>query len=177
MRSATWALVLIFLSACPADLSAQDVPIEQRPEAPAKAASSSPAITLRNPANRLEPGKKPDAGPSILTLVGSLALVLGVFLGLAWAFRRMMPPGAGPLPPEVFEVLGRAPLANRQQAHLLRCGNKLLLVSAGAAGVSPLAEITDTAEVDRLTNLCQQSRPAAATALRRALCQKGESHD
>jgi len=73
-------------------------------------------------------------------------------------------------------VLGRAPLANRQQAHLLRCGNKLLLVSAGTAGTEPLTEITDPAEVERLTELCRRARPnIATTALSRILGQKGKS--
>lgn len=177
MRSATWAIVLILLSAHPAELSAQDASNTQQPEASARTTSSSPAIALHNPTNRSELGKKPDGTTSIVAVVGSLMLVLGVFLAVAWVFRRMLPSGAGPLPPEVFEVLGRAPLANRQQAHLLRCGNKVLLVSAGVAGVSPLAEITDPAEVDRLTDLCRQARPnVAATAFRNVFRQKGKSN-
>ena len=96
---------------------------------------------------------------------------------MVWLLRRASPPGAGLLPAEAFEVLGRAPLANRQQAHLLRCGNKLLLVSASAAGTEPLAEITDPAEVDRLTSLCRQSRSnVATTALSQMFRQKGKSN-
>jgi flagellar biogenesis protein FliO len=125
----------------------------------------------------VEPGKKPDGTPSLVAVFGSLALVLGIFFALVWMLRRASP-GAGVLPAEVFEVLGRAPLANRQQAHLLRCGNKLLLVSTGAAGTEPLTEITDPSEVERLTNLCRESRPAAATtALGRMFGQKGKSND
>jgi len=177
MRSATWAIVLILLSACPAEPTAQAAPNTQQPEAIAEPALPLSAPKSQDPASRLQRDKKSDGTPSIVTVVGSLVLVLGVFLAVAWVFRRMLPPGAGPLPPEVFEVLGRAPLANRQQAHLLRCGNKLLLVSAGAAGVSPLAEITDPAEVDRLTNLCRQSRPSVATtAFRNVFRQKGKSN-
>jgi flagellar protein FliO/FliZ len=163
MRSAIWTMALLLLSACPAELSAQATPITE-----AKA---------HNSVNRTEPGKKPDGLPSAVTVFGSLALVLGVFFALVWALRRASPPGAALLPTEAFEVLGRAPLANRQQAHLLRCGNKLLLISAGAAGTEPLTEITDPAEVERLTDLCRQARPnVATTALRRMFRQKGESN-
>jgi flagellar protein FliO/FliZ len=176
MRSTMWAIVLTLLSAFPAELSAQAAPNLQQVEASTEAVSSSPALKPHNPANRGEAGKRPDGSSSFWTLIGSLALVLGLFFAIAWAFRRLLPPGAGPLPPEVFEMLGRVPLAGRQQMHLLRCGGKLLLVSVGVAGVSTLTEITDPAEVERLTNLCRQARPAAATALGRVF-QKGENRD
>jgi flagellar protein FliO/FliZ len=175
MRLATWTTVLMLLTACPAVLPAQTTPNPPETETSVESRSSSSALKLGNATNRVESDKNRDAGPSFLTLVGGLLLVLALFFAAAWAFRRMLPPGAGPLPSEVFEMLGGAPLAGRQQAHLLRCGNKLLLVSTGVAGVTPLTEITDPAEVERLTNLCRQSRPAA-TALRRVF-QKGESHD
>jgi flagellar biogenesis protein FliO len=177
MRSAVLAIVLVLLSAFTAELSAQTLPDRQQSEATGESVSSSPALKPHNPANRLEPGKKPDAGSSLFTLIGSLVLVLGLFFAIAWAFRRMSPTGTCPLPVEVFEVLGRGPLAGRQQAHLLRCGNKVLLVSVGATGVSTLTEITDPAEVDRLTNLCRQARPVATTALHRIFRQKEGGHE
>jgi flagellar protein FliO/FliZ len=174
MRSATWAIALMLVTACPAALPAQTAPAAPGAEASLESRSSSPALKLGGSTNRTEADKKHDVGPSFLTLIGSLMFVLALFFAIAWAFRRVLPPGAGPLPPEVFEVLGRAPLAGRQQAHLLRCGGKLLLVSVGAAGVSTLAEISDPAEVERLASLCRQARPAALHSVFR---QKGASHD
>jgi flagellar biogenesis protein FliO len=102
--------------------------------------------------------------PLVVTVGGSLALVLGVFFLIAWAVRRAAPHGLTVLPSEVVEVLGRAPLAGRQQLHLLRCGKKLILVSVTPAGAETLTEITDPEEVDRLAGLCQQARPNSATA-------------
>ena len=102
--------------------------------------------------------------PSLVTVIGSLAVVLGIFFLVAWCMRRAAPPGLTALPPEAFEVLGRAPMANRQQAYLLRCGNKLLLVSVTGAGVETLTEIVDPVEVDRLAGLCRQAQPNSATA-------------
>ena len=82
------------------------------------------------------------------------------------------------MPGEVVEVLGRAPLANRQQIHLLRCGNKLLLVSVTPTGAETLTEITDPMEVDRLAGLCQQAQPGSATAaFRKVLQQFGHEPD
>jgi len=102
--------------------------------------------------------------PSVVTVAGSLAVVLGIFFLVAWGMRRTAPPGSALLPDEVFEVLGRSSMANRQQVHLLRCGNKLVLVSVTPEGAETLTEITDPFEVDRLSGLCHQARPNSATA-------------
>jgi len=102
--------------------------------------------------------------PLVVTVGGSLAVVLGVFFLIAWAVRSAAPRGLTLLPSEVVEVLGRAPLAGRQQLHLLRCGKKLILVSVTPAGAETLTEISDPEEVDRLAGLCQQARPNSATA-------------
>jgi len=118
-----------------------------------------PGRSKRSPA-----GSSPDAPTSMVTVVASLATVLGLFLLAAWGLRRLAPAGMTALPGEVFEVLGRAPLGSRQQVHLIRCGRKLLLVSVTAGGTQTLTEVTDPPEVDRLSGLCQQARPNSATA-------------
>jgi flagellar protein FliO/FliZ len=105
----------------------------------------------------------PSAGPAIVSMLGSLAIVLGLFFGLAWFMRRGLPKGSRVVPSEVLEVLGRAPLAARQQMHVVRFGHKLVLVSVSAGGAEPLAEITDAAEVDRLAGICQQTQANSAT--------------
>jgi flagellar biogenesis protein FliO len=110
--------------------------------------------------------------PSLATTAGSLAVVLGLFFALVWMMRRASPKGSVLLPGEVVEVLGRAPLAGRQQMHLLRCGNKLLLVSVTPAGAETLTEVTDPLEVDRLAGLCRQAHPQSATAAFRQVFQQ-----
>jgi flagellar protein FliO/FliZ len=104
------------------------------------------------------------SGPfsAILTVLGSLAIVLGLFAGMAWLMRRGLPTGGGRLPSGVVEVLGNAPLASRQQMHVLRFGGKLLLVCVSQNGVDTLSEIEDAVEIERLMNLCQKSRATAA---------------
>jgi len=111
-----------------------------------------------------DPAKKPNALPSMVTVAGSLGVVLGIFLLIAWLMRRAAPQGLTRLPNEAFEVLGRAPLAGRQNVHLVRCGNKLLLVSVTPAGTETLTEIADPQEVDRLAGLCRQASPRSSTA-------------
>ncbi len=78
--------------------------------------------------------------------------------------RRTGPKPAGVLPNEAFAVLGRAPLNTGSFAQLLRVGNKLVLVAVTSDGAQPLTEVTDPDEVDRLTGLCQGSRPGGHSA-------------
>ena len=123
--------------------------------------ASTPAAGRRGAGNQKTGGL--GGMPSLVTTASSLAVVLGLFFVFAWVIRRAAPRGSMLLPGEVIEVLGRAPLANRQQIHLLRCGNKLLLVSATPTGVETLTELTDPEEVDRLAGLCRAAQPGSAT--------------
>jgi flagellar biogenesis protein FliO len=133
-----------------------DYQAPSEPELPA-------ATPLAPPQNSmpLSPAAQPKAAGSrrevstMLTGAASLAIVVGLFLLVAWAVRRGMPRTSALLPAEAVEVLGRMPLAGKQQLQMLRCGNKLLLVYIAPSGVQTLTEITDTAEVDRLAALCQ----------------------
>lgn len=105
-----------------------------------------------------------DAGSSLATGLASLAVVLGLFFIATWALRRGMPAGANLLPYGVVEILGRAPLAGRQQVYLVRVGNKLLLVALGQGTVEALTEITDLSEVESLTERCRRPRTVPASA-------------
>ena len=67
--------------------------------------------------------------PAVLSMFGSLAVVIGLFLGLVWLLRRGSPKAARLLSSDVVEVLGRSPLAGRQQMHVIRFGNRLLLIA------------------------------------------------
>jgi flagellar biogenesis protein FliO len=91
-------------------------------------------------------------------VLGSLTVVLAAFFVLVWLSRKTAPKGLAPLPGEVFESLGRAPLTARQQLQLIRLGNKLVLLSVTPTGAETLTEITDADEVNRLAGLCQQGR-------------------
>ncbi len=127
-----------------------------------------------------EPGSRPGGATSLLTVGGSLAVVLGLFLLVAWALKRAMPGRSGLLPSEVVEVLGRASLGARQQVHLVRCGSKLLLVSATPGGMETLTEIAEPDEVQRLAALCRQTQPGSTTATFRKVFQQltaGAGHD
>jgi flagellar biogenesis protein FliO len=150
-------------------------------KAPWAGAASPLPLRPHTPADRTETSHRPEGLQSIATVGGSLAAVLGVFFLIVWLLRRASPRGLGILPGEAFEVLGRAPLANSQQVHLIRCGNKLLLVAVAAAGAgasaTTLTEITDPEEVDRMADLCRQGRTSdTAATFRRAFRQAEVRH-
>jgi flagellar biogenesis protein FliO len=133
---------------------------------PLKPAGHTTPLRLTPPgrAATQEAGRGAGRAGSLVTIGGSLALVVGLFLVFAWILRRTAPRGAAPLPAEVVEVLGRTVLAGRQQIQVLRFGRKLLLVSVTPAGSETLSEITDPDEVTRLLGFCQQSRPGSTTS-------------
>ncbi|MCE9607554.1 MAG: hypothetical protein K8U03_21920 [Planctomycetia bacterium] len=95
----------------------------------------------------------------VVTVLASLGVVLGLFIGMAWLMRRGLPKQGRLLPREAVESLGRIPFPGRQQGQLLRVGNKMVLVSFSNSGADVIAEITDPLEVDRLSGLCAQHDP------------------
>ena len=99
-----------------------------------------------------------------MTVISSLAVVLGLFFMTAWVMRRTGSGRLAGLPSDVFEMLGRAPLNNRQQVHLMRCGSKLLFVSVTPDGAETLTEIDDPDEVTRLAGLCRANQSGSASA-------------
>lgn len=114
-----------------------------------------------------------DSSPtSWTTMFLSLGAVLGLFLGSVWLIKKTLPTAAPRLPAEVVEVLGCTPLASRQSAHLIRFGNKLLLVSLSQGGAETLTEITDPVEVDRIAGLCRAQQPQSASASFRSLLEQ-----
>jgi len=150
----------------------------------AAAASAAPAADLALP---LKPLQKPSgeangrfragsAGNAVTKVITSLAVVLGLFLLGVLILRKANTRGGAMLPGEVVQTLGRAPLSGRQEMHLVRVGNKLLLLSVTATGAETLTEITEPEEIDRLAGICRQSHPDSITAsFREILWQCGQT--
>ena len=108
------------------------------------------------------------ATPTI-TVASSLAVVLGLFAALVWGSRKL---GNGSIhskgiPKEVVQSLGSLPLDPRTRITMLRCGNRVLVLSQSAGNTQTLCEITDPAEVQGLTAACLgDAKHDFATALR-----------
>jgi flagellar biogenesis protein FliO len=117
-------------------------------------ANTKPGLALAPPTAEAKGGWRAEMSP-MLSAAASLGIVLGLFLLVVMVVRRGMPKTAAQLPREAVQLLGRAPLVGRQYLHLVRCGNKLLLLSVSAGSSTTLTEITDPEEVQRLIELCE----------------------
>jgi flagellar protein FliO/FliZ len=100
---------------------------------------------------------------SVVTVLGSLGIVLGLFFVSMWLFRGNASKAGQNLPAEVVEPLGRTIVAKGQRLQLIRFGRKLVLVSLSSAGIEPISEITDPVEVDRIAGLCHGKGPLSST--------------
>ncbi len=102
---------------------------------------------------------------SLGTAGAGLAIVVGLFFVCVWLLRRGGPKPTSPLPKDAVAVLGRVPLVGRNFAQLIQIGNKLVLVSITPDGVTtPITEITDPTEVDRLLGICLRNHKHSTTA-------------
>ncbi len=119
-----------------------------------------------------EPGEKRGASDmldgfatnQLKSLGSALAVVLGLMLVCVWIMKRAAPKGVQLAPSDVARVIGRVPLAAKQQAQLIYLGNKILLISVTPAGSETLGEIDDPSEVQRIVALCQQNDTTSAKA-------------
>ena len=98
---------------------------------------------------------KPEFTP-IVSVGGSLFIVIAAFFLLAALLRKVSPKGNRPLPKEAFECLGRYFLTQKHQVQVLRMGSRIVLVSVMPDGVRTLAEITDPDEVVSFLGLCRR---------------------
>lgn len=107
---------------------------------------------------------KPELTP-VLSIGGSLLIVIAAFFLLAILFRKVSPQGNRPLPKEAFECLGRYFLTQKHQLQVLRLGNRIVLVSVMPDKVSTLAEITDPDETVAFLGLCRRLDKNSATEM------------
>jgi flagellar protein FliO/FliZ len=121
-------------------------PIELRPSSKAKSGS-------------LEAPKS--SWTAAVSMFFSLAIVLSFFFLVAWFVKKSQPSSMLKLPNSVVQVMGRTPMAPRQQMYVVRFGSKLLLVSHQPGQTQTLCEITDADEVQRIAGLCEANQPGS----------------
>lgn len=138
--------------------------------------------TKRTPLNAkkldssLEDGKRSGSNTlQMLFSVGSsLLIVIGLFLGVAWCYRKTLNNSMGGIPKQVVSVLGRTAIAPRQQLVLVRFGSKMVLISLNQGETRTISEITDPIEVDQLAGACESHQPHSLTnSFRTILNQSG----
>ncbi|QEG42885.1 flagellar biosynthetic protein FliO [Roseimaritima ulvae] len=106
--------------------------------------------------SRVKDAENTEGGTTLplTTVFSSLAIVLGLFGALVWVLRRSGGAGLSNVSKDTLQVLGRAPLAPRQNIVLVRCGRRVLVLAVGGTNTSTLAEITDPDEINELLAGC-----------------------
>ena len=105
--------------------------------------------------------KPKSAWSATLSMFLSLAVVISFFLLIVWLIKKSQPHAFVKLPGEVVQVMGRTPMAPRQQMYVVRFGSKLLLISHQPGQTQTLCEIDNLDEVQRLAGLCEANQPGS----------------
>lgn len=138
---------------------------------------SNQQLTPLSPPSPSSSEVKTQSGSSLqmlLSIGSSLMMVIGLFLGSVWLYRKSIGSSkAGGLPKNVVQILGRTPVATRQQLVLLRFGPKLVLLSMVQGETRAISEISDPLEVDRLAGLCEGSQPGSVSSSFREILTQG----
>ena len=86
----------------------------------------------------------PDAGVSLIRVVGALALVLGLFLGGVWLFKNWQRLGIQGGRQPKLNVLETRSLGARQAVFVVGYEKQRFLVATSPAGVNLLSHLPDT---------------------------------
>ncbi len=134
------------------------------------------------------PGQAVNASPSnlelqgtkrgrnrVATTISSLGVAAGLMLGFIWLSRRVRPQGSLTVPDDLVEVIGKVALDSKHRAHLVRFGDRLLLLSLQGTGVSKLGEIP-FAELSRASGSGQLTSPGKRSIGDVALTQASRAH-
>ncbi|HEX4266112.1 MAG TPA: flagellar biosynthetic protein FliO [Verrucomicrobiae bacterium] len=126
-------------------------------------ATNSPALPLTLP-------QLPDAGPSVLRVMGALALVLGIFLGGVWVFRNWqrltIQRGRAPK----LNVIETRSLGGKQALYVVGYEQERFLLASSPAGVNLLSHLPAATETDGPADTTSTpAAPSFAQALTKVL--------
>ncbi len=109
-------------------------------------------------------------GRGPLASVTSLTLLAGGVLLVLWMMRRSTPAQRGRLPAEALEVLGQSVISPRLAVHLIRVGQRVVLVGSAPQSATALLEISGAEEVESLVAACRtEESSSVAASMRRVL--------
>lgn len=99
----------------------------------------------------------PNFSQSATRMVAALAVVLGAFMVLLWVTKKIQGPSQSIMSKQTLEVLGQKQINKIHSLHLIRLGQRILLISASDSSVTCLSEINDPVEVAQLLNTNSQA--------------------
>jgi flagellar biogenesis protein FliO len=99
----------------------------------------------------------PNFSQSATRMVAALAVVLGAFMVLLWVTKKIQGPSQSIMSKQTLEVLGQKQINKIHSLHLIRLGQRILLVSASDSSVTCLSEINDPLEVAQLLETNSQA--------------------
>ena len=109
----------------------------------------------------------PEAGPSLLRVLGALALVLGLFLGGVWLIRNGRLSAFGRGRSARLNVLETRSLGARQALYVVGYGQERFLIGSTPAGINLLSHLASSPE----TEADATAEPAANLSFPQALAQ------
>lgn len=89
----------------------------------------------------------PDTGTSILRVFGSLAVVVGLFLGGVWCFKNWQRLVAGKGRNPRLQILEVKPLGGRHALYLVAYEHQRLLIASSPGGVNLITHLPESDEV------------------------------
>jgi hypothetical protein len=92
-----------------------------------------------------------------------LLAALGAAFAAVAAYRAWAGRTTPTLPPDVFELLGEAPLGGQQSVRVVRFGPRTLLIGLSSAGCQTLAEIADPQATECIVSACRGTRRRSAS--------------
>ena len=114
----------------------------------------------------------PDAGPSLLRVLGALALVIGLFLGGAWLYRNGRQIGLRRGRAPRLNILEVRSLGGRQSVFVVGYDQQRFLLGSTPAGINLLSHLPAAAE-EEAANGDSAAQPSFAQALVQVL--KGQT--
>jgi flagellar biogenesis protein FliO len=125
------------------------------------------AATTNLFSSSLNSSSLPDAGPSLLRVLGALALVLGLFLGGVWLVRNGRFTCLTRGRTARLNVLETRSLGARQALYVVGYGQERFLIGSTPAGINLLSHLASSSESDADLS----SQPAANMSFSQALSQ------
>lgn len=139
----------------PVALLAPEEPRSRAAEVAVGSHGPGPAGTPAPFDGRLAPDRPAPAALADWRLLGAMIAAFAVLAGLRFVGGHRQ----AALPPDVFEVLGTAPLATGHAVRVVRFGPRTLLVAVSSGGCTTLAEISDAEATTRIAAACRGVSP------------------